>query len=178
MHEPEKLKEARYFLAEMHAKQGDPNAFVHLLSAFLSAARSVAQYACKEAKAKTGGQAWYDSQVAGAAHPNILLFKNQRNFNIHRKPVAPRTIFNINVTTTLHLTGSADYRVSFLDDDDNPVTLESPPPEPNSDTASTTSVRYEFHKRPNDDLLDLCKAYVKELEALVQDGQSKSFLTP
>jgi hypothetical protein len=44
MHEAQKLKEAWYFLVEMHAKVPDPHAFVHCLSAFLSASRPPVQY--------------------------------------------------------------------------------------------------------------------------------------
>ncbi len=182
MYEPAKLKEAWYFLSEMHAKHDDPNAFVYLLSAFLSSARSVAQYACKEAEGQADSQAWYESQIEKEAHPNIALFKDQRDVNIHVSPVAPTKILNITVATTLHLSGSVDYRVSFVDGDGNPVTIASPRPEPaqpkpESDTSSTTDVRYEFDERPNENILDLCEAYLKELEALVQDGQSKGFLT-
>jgi len=49
MHEDDKIKEAGYFLTLLHAKQNEPNEFPHLLSAFLAAARSVTQYALKEA---------------------------------------------------------------------------------------------------------------------------------
>ncbi len=55
LHEDRKLKEAWSYLVEMHARERDPSAFIHLLSGFLSAARSVAQYAHKEATGKAGG---------------------------------------------------------------------------------------------------------------------------
>ncbi len=32
MHKERKLKEARFFLGEMHAHERDPSAFIHLLS--------------------------------------------------------------------------------------------------------------------------------------------------
>lgn len=50
MHELEKLKEAGYFARRMEASINDPKAFQYELSAFLSAARSVLQYAFEETK--------------------------------------------------------------------------------------------------------------------------------
>jgi hypothetical protein len=63
MHEARKLKETWFFLGEMNTRGHDSSAFIHLLSGFLSAARSVAQYAHAEAATKSGGQAWYDAEV-------------------------------------------------------------------------------------------------------------------
>jgi hypothetical protein len=39
-------------------------------------------------------------------------------------------------------------------------------------------VRYAFADRPNDSILTLCESYLKELEAMVKEGQVKSFVTP
>lgn len=54
--ERSKLAEARYFYSRMRKEVDDREAFTCNLSAFLAAARSVLQYALKEAKTKTGGQ--------------------------------------------------------------------------------------------------------------------------
>jgi hypothetical protein len=48
-----KLAEAEYFYGRMQAERYNDAAFLHNLSAFLAAARSVLQYALKEAKAKS-----------------------------------------------------------------------------------------------------------------------------
>lgn len=76
MHEQQKLGEARYFLRQVQMTAKSPHALNPLtwqLSAFLSAARSVLQYALEEAKTKPGGRAWYDQTVAGS--PVIRFFK-------------------------------------------------------------------------------------------------------
>jgi hypothetical protein len=182
MHEAQKLKEAWYFLIEMHAKVRDPHALAHCLSAFLSAARSAAQYALKEAQAKHGGQAWYDGEVQIAKRPLMSFFKDERDINIHTKPVGPKAIFKVEAHVTLYLRGSADYRVNFVDEHGQPVEIASPPPEsepplPPPPAAIEPEVRYEFADRPGEDLLVLCQEYLKELESLVKSGKQAGFVT-
>lgn len=182
MHESQKLKEAWYFLGQMHASVRDPHAFVHCLSAFLSASRSVAQYALKEAQAKSGGQAWYDGEVQAAKRPQMSFFKDERDVNIHAKPVGPKAVFTVEAHITLHIGGAADYRVRFLNDQGQPVEITSQPPEPEHSAAPAPpakqpELRYEFADRPGDDLLVLCEQYLKELETLVKRGQQAGFVT-
>lgn len=183
MHESHKIKEARFFLSEMHARRRDPSAFVHLLSAFLTAARSVAQYAREETLGKAGGQKWYESWVDKNRFPDVAFLKDQRDVNVHAKPVAPKPIFKVEARTTLHISGAADYRVRFLDEQGNPVEVAAPPPpppvpKPEAPAPAEPEVRYEFAGRPGQDVLALCESYLKHLEAMVQDGQQKSYLTP
>jgi len=85
MNEEVKLREARYFLDRMEAERHDPERFRFNLSAFLSAARSAAQYALNEASGKGAGRRWYDSFLKKA--PLIAFFTSERNANIHDRPV-------------------------------------------------------------------------------------------
>jgi hypothetical protein len=89
MHERCKLTEARYFMQRMLAEHDDPTSFRHELSAFLGAARSVLQYARKEAKGKPEVQEWYDQAVK--AEPLLAFFRDRRNENTHTRPVNPAT---------------------------------------------------------------------------------------
>jgi hypothetical protein len=91
MHEQAKIEEARYFSEQLSALVNERDKFKFSLSAFLSAARSALQYACKEAKDKAGGQAWYDGQVT--AKPVVKFFKDKRNVSIHEKSVR-RPVFS------------------------------------------------------------------------------------
>lgn len=88
MNEFEKIREAEYFLGRMTAEREVRDAFRFNPSAFLSAARSVLQYALEEARRKPGGQAWYDGHMA--ASPILTFFKDRRDVNIHVEPVALR----------------------------------------------------------------------------------------
>jgi len=73
MNERYKIGEARFFLARMDESVEDREAFRYYLSAFLSAARSVLQYA-KEESIKKDRQQWYDETVA---RNDILSFRSQ-----------------------------------------------------------------------------------------------------
>jgi hypothetical protein len=64
MNERYKIGEARFFLARMEESVHDGEAFRYYLSAFLSAARSVTQYAREESRSKSR-QKWYDHTIAG-----------------------------------------------------------------------------------------------------------------
>lgn len=180
MHEERKLKEAWFFLGEMHARERDPSAFIHLLSGFLSAARSVAQYAHKEATAKAGGQVWYDAEVN--VRPLIGYFKTERDVNIHTKPVDPKAVWKITGSFPMFISGGADYGIKFFDEKGQPVEVEikaaPPPPPPPPKAQPQPEVRYEFADRPNESILTLCENYLKELDALVKEGHAKGFVTP
>jgi len=86
MNEKHKLAEALYFLSHLGPSSLDPQEYSFELSAFLTAARSVLQYAHKEAISKPGGQVWYERHVQNKA---IEYFKDKRDVSIHTEPVVP-----------------------------------------------------------------------------------------
>ena len=100
MHERSKLAEARHFLDRMHAEHGNPAAFTLELSAFMGAARSVLQYACREAQLKPGGQKWYDQTMA---NPLLCFFRDLRDNNIHEVPAKPLTKITTEVAGLLNI---------------------------------------------------------------------------
>jgi len=104
MNEKMKIKEAEYFFAQMKDEQENREYFVFNLSAFLSAARSVLQYARKEAKAKEGGQQWHDNWIS--ASPILMFFKCKRNINIHDEPVKPSAHFQTTITEKVSISES------------------------------------------------------------------------
>ena len=73
MNERYKIGEAKFFLARMKESAHAPVAFQYYLSAFLSAAQSVIQYAREESSSK-GGKQWYEKTVAGN---NVLSYRSQ-----------------------------------------------------------------------------------------------------
>ena len=94
MSKTSKIKEAEYFLARMEAEQENRERFEFNLSAFLSAARSVLQYAYEEVKkAGTGEMKWYENSVSGT--PIIGFLKDKRDNNIHIEPVKPHANYLI-----------------------------------------------------------------------------------
>ncbi len=177
MYEFEKLDEARHFLSRMTASVEQPKAFRYELSAFLSAIRSVLQYALEEAKVKCGGQAWYDAQVAGNAV--IKFFKDKRDVGIHHQPVVPATSINIAMTDVLHFSDSASIKV--MDQDGKVVqevtTIPEPAP-PREFSPPVISYRHTFADWTGpEDVPALCSTYLAVVEAVVSDGVVKGYLT-
>jgi hypothetical protein len=83
MNEDDKIAEAEYFI---HWLKEAPSEYVRFeFSAFLNAARSVLQYAREEAKTKSGGQFWYDSEVK--VDPLTGVLTNTRDINTHFRPI-------------------------------------------------------------------------------------------
>ena len=80
MFEKEKIEEAKYFYDEMIKKHKDRKIFCFNLSAFLSASRSILQYALEEAKTKNNGQNWFDNHIH--SNPIFRFFKDKRDINI------------------------------------------------------------------------------------------------
>jgi len=155
MNERSKLIEARHFLDRMCAEHGNPAAFAHELSAFLGAARSVLQYALKEAELKQGGRQWYDRAMA---NPLFGFFKDLRNNSIHQMPIKPRTKMKTEAA-------------GFLDigDDDHEMLIPYP--------HDTIVHQYEFQNRPGEEVRDLSRQYLIALEDLVEGGIAMGWIT-
>ena len=57
------------------------------------------------------GKQWYDNQISSPAYSVLAFLRDERNKDIHLKPVSPCKIISLEVVTTLHISGSVDYRV-------------------------------------------------------------------
>lgn len=110
-----KLDEAKYFydrMVEVQKTEIQHNReyFVYNFSAFLSAARSVLQYMCKEIDRKKDPAArqeakkWYEGKMA--ASPNLQYFKGKRDINIHTTPIMP-------IGHIVAIGSSVSFRYSF-----------------------------------------------------------------
>lgn len=179
-----KIKEAKDFLARMKEEQDNREHFVHSLSAFLSAARSVLQYALNEVdpkenpSAKPGAKTWYDDLMSVSS--TLKFFKCKRDINIHDEPVKPSAHFHDTITDTVYISGS----ISIVHKDkDGKIISEysSEPPKTKPEKPETSieqEVRYKFSDWTRDeDVLTLCESYIQELEKVVKDGISKGFIT-
>jgi len=177
MNKKAKIKEAGYFLARMKDEQQNRENCEFNLSAFLSAARSVLQYAGKEATAKKGGQQWYDNWMS--ASPILKFFRSKRNINIHVEPIKPSAQFQATLTQKADISESI---IIVRRDKDGKIiskySSEAPKPKPEKPgTSVEMKVRYKFSDWPGDeDVLTLCDNYIQELKKIVQDGVSKGFI--
>lgn len=181
MYEKIKISEAKYFYSQMSANFDDREKFTFNLSAFLSSARSVLQYACEEAKTKNGGQAWYDKQVIASSI--LPFFKDKRDVNIHAEPVHATMHVNVVMHETIGIHASASVVVK---DANGNIKYQSPPETPppsnprpkTSQTSAPTTIRFKFSDWSGaEDIMTLCQMYIAELEGFVEDGITKGFIT-
>lgn len=178
MYENAKLAEAKYFYSQMSANFEDREKFTHNLSAFLSSARSVLQYALEEAKTKNGGQAWYDTQVA--ADSILPFFKDKRDVNIHTQPVRPIKNISAVINETIRLSDSisvvvrdANGNIKYESSGESPTHKTKPQPLP-----SSVTFRYSFPDWVGEaDVMGLCQRYIASLEMFVMNGTDNGFLT-
>jgi hypothetical protein len=182
MNEIKKLEEAKYFFTQMTDHQQNRNIFIHNLSAFLSAARSVLQYAKDEAKSKPGGQNWYDNLMKSG--PELKFFKDKRDLNIHDKPVHTKANYILHAETGGYLLSFGSVSMTVYDKDGNvKQQVQSDPDAPKVTSAQNTNpipneVKYYFDNwAGSEDVLVLCQKYVQELENVVNNGISNGFIT-
>ena len=176
MHEESKLKEAAYFYSRVVAAVGNREHLMFDLSAFLSAARSVLQYAHKEALRKRGGQQWYNRQIASA--PVSQFLRNKRDINIHSQPIKVSQHTSLQLTEGAHVSESINIKKfeggkligEYISEPSELTAAPEVPPK--------VSHRYTLMDWPGtEDIFQLCDTYLKELRRIVTDGQSRSFLS-
>jgi hypothetical protein len=179
MNKKEKLKEAEYFLAQMKVEQDNRERFEFNLSAFLSATRSVLQYAYEEVKKEgTREMKWYENSVSGSQI--LKYFKDKRDDNIHIEPAKPRADFSVEITEHI---GVSDSLEDEARDKDGKVIAQGSSEKLSQKlvkarTSIKQEVKYKFHGWPgNDDIMTLCERYIQELEKVVKDGVSKGYIT-
>jgi len=177
MYEESKLDEARYFYSRIVSETDNRQNLIFDLSAFLSAARSVLQYAFEEARNKPSGQQWYDNQMASSAV--LTFFKDKRDINVHIQPIQVGQHTSIQLTDVVHI--SESIHIKKFDQNGKLIgeySSEPSQPSPMSDIPPIVSHRFTFPDwYGNEEVLELCNLYLEQLERVVADGQSKGFLT-
>jgi len=183
MNEKTKLEEAKYFYSKMLNEQGNRNAFIYNLSAFLSAARSVLQYALEEARVKKGGQKWYENLMA--ASQLLKFFKDERDVNIHTEPVLPKAHYTLYAEAGNYILMSGSVSMIVRDKEGNikqqtkvsansSVEQEKPVQKP---TSKPNEVGYFFDNwMGNEDVLTLSKKCLEEIERAINDGIIQGFI--
>ena len=92
-----KLNEAKYFLGQMHLNTANHEVFQYLLSACISALRSVTLFMQEEYTHTLNFSDWYKSKQAQMEADLMFSFFNmQRVITIHRKQIAtqPQYVFH------------------------------------------------------------------------------------
>jgi len=178
MNEQSKLEEAQYFYSQMAKEVNNRKSFTHNLSAFLSATRSVLEYAEKEAQNKAGGKQWYEDQMAASLV--LKFFTGKRNMNIYSTPVGPLQQATEKLTNTIRFTDSVYVTHLSAEEDvlrqSQPDTSE-PTPEA-ADPPPLALTRYEFAGWiGREDVIALSQRYLDELQRMVEEGICHDILT-
>lgn len=176
MHENAKIAEAEFFLNRMLEAENDSQEFHFFLSAFLSAARSVLQYALEEVRGTPQAQQWYDSKISGT--PILQFFKGKRDLNIHQEPVGTNRHLAIEEQVPIHI--SESVRVVITRENGTTEIRESssvPAPARKGESKSSISSKYYFNDWPGtEDAIKLCQSYIVELRTLVEDGTTRRYI--
>lgn len=172
MHEQAKLNETEYFLRGMQREKNEPDHFRYELSAFLSAARSVLQYACKEAESKQGGQKWYDQHMQDRV---LRFFRKERNLDIHKRPTRSNAEYHVRVVDNVYVVDPLPPVTAQGD----VVRMDPRSAGPDSLGSETVNVDYYFGnwQNGNSEVLALCRDYLIRLQTVVADGRAKGLLT-
>ena len=177
MYEKSKLKEAEYFYSRMVSETYNRDHLLFDLSAFLSAARSVLQYAFKEAQGKSDSQQWYDNHITSSKV--LAFFKDKRNFNVHTQPVPVNQHTSIQSTEVVR--SSESIHIKKFDQTGRLIgeySSEPSEPPPAPEIPPKVTHRFTFPDwSGTEDVLQLCHLYLNELQRVVEDGQNNGFLT-
>lgn len=179
MYEESKLGEAQYFYSRMASETANRCHFLYNLSAFLSAARSVLQYALKEAKSKPNGQQWYAAHIT--SKEVLTFFKDKRNINVHMQPIKTQVTQHTSnqLTDVVHISESIHIKkfdqTGHLIEEYSSEPSETPPA---SEIPPNVRHRFTFSDWSGpEDVLELCHLYLNELQHVIRAGQNKGFLT-
>ncbi len=179
MHEQAKLDEAKHFYDQMLKSLQSRRLFRINLSAFLSASRSVLQYAEKEAKTKQGGKTWYDDRISASSI--LRFFREKRNIEVHQEPTIPKLLWMLGLGGTIRPSGA----LSIIKKDAQGNILQTYSSQENQSSIygpngkTTVTRRYSFKDwSGNEDIPTLALMYLQELENFVKEGIQKGYLTP
>lgn len=178
MYEKSKLKEAGYFYSRMVSETDNRDNLLFDLSAFLSAARSVLQYAFKEAQTKSsGGQQWYENHITSSKV--LAFFRDKRDINVHTQPVLVNQHTSIQSTEVVR--SSESIHIKKFDQTGRLIgeySSEPSEPPPAPEIPPKVTHRFTFPDwSGTEDVLQLCHLYLNELQRVVEDGQNNGFLT-
>jgi hypothetical protein len=179
VHEDRKLREAEFFLKRMgEVESVDWDAFTYNASAFLSAARSVLQYAMKEmGQPPNEARSWYDAFCAGKAAFRFL--KAVRDVNIHRVPFEANqaqvvTVFGRSFIFEGPGPGRGLVVKSLRDQDGNAIPFEM---RPRNLFVGWREFAQGSGEAGREDVMQLCTRYLADLKEFVAEARRQGFVS-
>ncbi len=172
MIERDKLEEAKYFYDRMLEVQMNREFFTYNLSAFLSASRSILQYAYNKIKNDSDKKQWYNNWISKS--PVLKFFREKRNINIHEMPITPSKYYEVTLKETIYVSDSV-----IISSGDKKISSQNNKslPSKKDDHTPNVKIMYKFSDWSGDeDVLTLCRIYLQELEKFIDEGIKKGFL--
>jgi hypothetical protein len=177
-----KLNEAKYFLGQMRSNTDNHVVFQYLLSACISALRSVTCFMQKEYAHTPNFSDWYKSKQAQMeADPMFSFFNKQRVITIHKKQIAtqPQYIFHspaIDTTKLVELGQMVSFKTIVSVDESGKQSQQITDIVDNVGALvgeGSTETQWLFDDLPqernpdNIDVLTLCNQQLEKIEAIV-----------
>jgi hypothetical protein len=178
----QKLAEATFFLKKLESIETSAVEFDFFLSAFVSASRSVSWVLNAENKEDVRWRAWYNSREASDSEKQLLLLMNDlRVKSVKYEPLETQgsmeiliepDMMNDDLLQTFQFGLGKRFKVAFIPEEEfaqngiGGLELESV-------VVGKVVVEKVFRQFPDgsgDDVLDLCRRYLRILEALVSDA--------
>jgi hypothetical protein len=178
-----KLNEAAFFLGKLESQVTEFPNFNYMLSAFVSAARSVIWVMKAEHKQVLGFLEWYDAKVPTLEEKQLLSKINDvRTRSVKSNPLQTIPTIVAEVATqdaTPELRAALENRsknsscalISHLDNGTS-VTLELP----DADTSTPTVLQWmerRIPEFPEEDVVKVCRRYLNLVEQLVSEWEAR-----
>lgn len=109
----------------------------------------------------------------------MKFFRTKRDISIHQQPVVPTTSVKMAITVVVHSSISLSLKV--IDSKGRVVrdatTTPEPAPPPESRPPVVTYCHTFADWKGHEDIVTLCSNYLAAIEALVNDGIARAYLT-
>jgi hypothetical protein len=179
-----KLEEAEYFLNLMQMKlnQESIEEFKYMLSAFLSAARSILQYTEKYAENNKRSN---DYRLLLNGKFTFRYFKHKRDFNVHTAPILTVKKFYLTVKLRIkvrvqvnpsQVKHHADGTIEIIKDC---PPIEKPIPTESLSNPSVTTNKISIYfkdRKSNKEIMKLCHQYIADLKTFIIEAQRISLI--
>lgn len=109
----------------------------------------------------------------------LQYFKDERDFNIHERPVSGRSRHTIEARVQVHIAASLSVTVRRADGSVEELGATEPTTRPDAiPSPGKHTVRYFFTDWEPLGVIELCQMYVDELAAVVADGLALGYIVP
>jgi hypothetical protein len=176
----QKLIHACIMLEQAKLNCNEHSVFMANFDAFLTNARSVTWIMQTELGSITGFEGWYKrKQEEMNKDPDFAFFNSLRVETTHKRTFNTPSRYTTSFPQGLTISGGSvvnipfgkvDERSNLVIDNKTPITING---KPVTNIEHSTTSNYFFEKRPNEDAIGLCEAYLQKLQQKVIECHDK-----